>query len=78
MVQAKFSICESHIEFLKNHSQFGFKDKSAMVRLALEELKRKLDLNELIVSAELYSEIYKSDKELIDLTETALSNWPEE
>jgi hypothetical protein len=78
MVQAKFSVKESQIEFLNNHSQFGFKDKSAMVRLALEELKKKLEAKELIESANLYAEIYNTDKDLVNLTEVALNDWPEE
>jgi hypothetical protein len=78
MTQAKFSMAESQIEFLNNHSRFGFKDKSTMVRTALDELKKKLERAELQESANLYAEIYGTDNGLVQLTETAIKGWPEE
>ncbi len=77
MQQAKFSVAESQIDFLKRYSQFGFKDKSSMVRAALEELRIKLELQSLKESADLYAEIYKEDFELQELTDSAISDWPE-
>ncbi|MCH8127011.1 hypothetical protein IIC38_13785 [candidate division KSB1 bacterium] len=77
MQQAKFSVAESQIDFLKRYSQFGFKDKSSMVRAALEELRIKLELQSLKESADLYAEIYKEDSELQELTDSAISDWPE-
>jgi Arc/MetJ-type ribon-helix-helix transcriptional regulator len=78
MTQVKFSVTESHIHFLDDHSRFGFKDKSSMVRTALDELKKKLETQELIESAELCNQIYTEESELSDLTESALQDWPEE
>lgn len=40
MHQAKVSMAESQIEFIKQYSHFGFKDKSSMVRAAIEELRK--------------------------------------
>lgn len=77
MQQAKFSVADSQIDFLKRYSQFGFKDKSSMVRAALEELRKKLELQSLKESADLYVEIYKEDSELQYLTDSAISGWPE-
>ena len=77
MQQAKFSVAESQIDFLKRYSQFGFKDKSSMVRAALEELRIKLELQSLKESADLYAEIYKEDSDLQELTDSAISDWPE-
>ena len=77
MHQSKFSIEESHIDFLNQYSQFGYKDKSTMVRAALDELKKRLELKELRESADLYTEIYAGDDELSELTDTAVTDWPE-
>ena len=78
MYQAKLSISETQRELLNKHKQYGFKDKSSMVRAALNDLKRKLELEKLKESAELYAEIYEEDAELKELTESALIDWPEE
>jgi Arc/MetJ-type ribon-helix-helix transcriptional regulator len=77
MKQAKFSVAESQIEFIKQYSRFGFKDKSSLVRAALEELRKKLEYQSLKKSAELYAEIYQRDNELQELTNSAISDWPE-
>lgn len=77
MPQAKFSVNVSQVNFLNGYSTFGFKDKSSMVRAALDQLKRELELKSLKKSAELYAEIYDNDSELSELTDTALLEWPE-
>lgn len=77
MQQSKFSIAEPQIEFLNQYSKFGFKDKSSMVRVAINELKRKLELEKLMASADLYAEIYSGDKEISELTDSAINDWPE-
>lgn len=77
MHQSKFSIEESHIDFLNQYSQFGYKDKSTMVRTAIDELKRKHELEKLKISADLYAEIYTEDNELRELTDFAITDWPE-
>lgn len=76
MHQAKFSIEVNQAEFLNNYSSFGFRDKSSMVRAAIEQLKKEFTKRELIKSAQLYSEIYNTDEELKEITETAISEWP--
>ena len=43
------------------------------IELLIREYKRK----KLKKSAELYSEIYSEDKELRELTNSAISGWPE-
>ena len=77
MLQAKFSVKESQARFLSNYKEYGFKDKSAMLRAAIDHLKRELELEHLKQSADLYSEIYAADDNLQELTETAKSGWPE-
>ena len=77
MLQAKFSVKESQARFLSRYKEFGFKDKSSMLRAAIDELKKELELEQLKRSADLYSEIYSEDDDLKELTETAISGWPE-
>jgi len=77
MLQAKFSVKEEQAHFLNNFKAYGFKDKSSMVRTAIDHFKNKLELENLRKSAELYSEIYSEDDNLKELTETAATGWPE-
>jgi len=77
MLQAKFSLEETQAQFLNNFKLYGFKDKSSMLREAIELFKKEVELESLRKSAELYSEIYSEDDELKELTETALNGWPE-
>lgn len=77
MPQQKFSVHETQAEFLSNFKMYGFKDKSSMVRKAIDQLQRKLELEALRESAELYSEIYSEDDKLNELTQSAITGWPE-
>jgi len=77
MIQAKFTIEEAQASFLGAYQQFGFKDKSALVRAALTRFQAELERQRLIESAELYAELYSEDSELQRLTESALTGWPE-
>lgn len=76
MAQAKFTIDQSHIDFLEQFRDLGFKDKSQIVRLALDRLARELEMQELIQSADSYAELYRDDKELQQLTDVASMSWP--
>ena len=73
MVQATFSLEESHIEFLKECKKYGFKDKSEVIRTALDRLLKEIENERLRTSAELYAEIYAKDEELQDFTDSAVS-----
>lgn len=77
MQQAKISLTSSLIDFLSNYKRYGFKDKSAMVRVALLQLQEELELEGLQQSADLYFEVYAEETELFELTEAALVEWPE-
>jgi len=57
MQQAKFNIKEEQALFLNNFKTYGFKDKSSMIRTAINHFKKTLELESLKKSAELYSEI---------------------
>jgi Arc/MetJ-type ribon-helix-helix transcriptional regulator len=76
MAQAKFTIEQSHIDFLEQFKDRGFKDKSEIVRLALDKLAQEFETQELIQSADSYAELYREDLELKQLTDTAIMNWP--
>ena len=77
MLQAKFSVEEAQAQFLNNYKIYGFKDKSSMLRQAIELFRKDLELESLRKSATLYSEIYSEDDDVKELTETALNGWPE-
>ena len=76
MQQAKISLNESQINFLDKYQELGFKDKSSLVRSAIEEYIRFIEKQKLVKSAELYAEIYKQDSELRELTNSAIEDWP--
>jgi hypothetical protein len=76
MIQTKFTLEESQIDFLQLFKRYGFKDKSAVVRSALDRLANELALEELRQSAEIYADLYETDPDLQELTETALQGWP--
>lgn len=77
MLQAKFSLEKTQAHFLSNCKAYGFKNKSSMLRTAIDHFKKEMELESLRKSAELYSEIYSKDNDLKELTETALTGWPE-
>jgi hypothetical protein len=60
--QTKFSCKENQVEFLSNYKNYGFKDKSAMVRESLNLLREKLEAQRLRESADLYAETYNEKK----------------
>jgi len=77
MQQVKVSVSEKQIEFLNKHYAYGFKDKSSLVRKAIDYFRKELEIQKLKKSADLYAEIYGKDPELLELTKSALSEWPE-
>ena len=76
MIQENFSLEESQLQFLDECRSYGFKDKSAVVRMALDLLRREFVQQRLQESADLYLESYAEDEETQELTATALSEWP--
>ncbi|MDO9577557.1 MAG: hypothetical protein Q7J16_06690 [Candidatus Cloacimonadales bacterium] len=77
MIQVKISISNDLNDFANNFKSLGFKSKSSLFRKALEILISEYKKTQLDKSAELYSEIYSTDLELRELTESAVSDWPE-
>ncbi len=76
MIQAKFSLKESHIQFIEQCSRYGFKDKSEAVRTAIDHLIKELTQQRLNESAALYAEVYDEDNETQEWTNAALLEWP--
>lgn len=76
MIQAKFSLKESHIQFIEQCKHYGFKDKSDVVRAALDRLLTELAQKRLRESAAIYAEVYDDDDETQEWTDSALSAWP--
>ncbi len=77
MQQAKFSVREVQVHFLDDFRTYGFKDKSSMLRKAIDNFKNMLELESLRKSADLYSDLYSENDNLKELTETAITGWPE-
>lgn len=77
MIPTELILEESQLEFLNQFQQYGFKDQHEVVRTALTRLKQALQQERLIVSAQLYAELYEEDVEIQALTEAALSEWAE-
>ncbi|MGB3715952.1 MAG: hypothetical protein WA996_16115 [Candidatus Promineifilaceae bacterium] len=76
MQQVKFTLHQSQIKFVKEHGVYGFKDRSSLVRAALDHLREEIKHQRLLESAELYAEVYAEDDELRELTDQAISGWP--
>jgi hypothetical protein len=76
MQQAKISFDENHIIILNKYQELGFKDKSSLVRSAIDDFIKSVEKQKLAKSAKLYAEIYKEDSELRDLTNSAIEDWP--
>jgi Arc/MetJ-type ribon-helix-helix transcriptional regulator len=76
MVPTKITLEQSQIDFLAQFKDLGFKDKSSVVRLALNRLRAELEQQELERSADLYAEVYAEDMELQELTALARVDWP--
>lgn len=77
MHQVKVSLSDEQVEFLGRHRSHGFRDRSELVRAALEGYRREVERRELEESADLYLEIYDQDQVLKSWTEDAARNWPE-
>jgi len=76
MLQAKFSVDAKQTRFLSSYRIYGFKDKSSMVRTAIDHYKEEVEIENLKKSAALYSEIYSEDDDLKELTDAAVSLFP--
>jgi Arc/MetJ-type ribon-helix-helix transcriptional regulator len=76
MIPTKVTLEQSQIDFLLQFKDLGFKDKSSLVRSALNQLQQQIQKQEMERSADLYTEIYEEDQELQQLTALAGADWP--
>ncbi len=76
MMTAQLSLNESLMQFLQQHQLYGFKDQNELICTALNRLYEQLEQQKLRQSATLYAEIYETDQETQELTQSALSGWP--
>ena len=74
MPQVKISLDDASIDFVNNFSDYGYASKSAIVADAVKRLNQELNNKALLESAELYQQIYQSDLELQELTDSAASS----
>jgi hypothetical protein len=75
MKQAKFTINEAQDKFISNYDELGLKDKSAVVRQALDCLMERIENERMRQGVDLYAEIYEQDKDLQDLTRASMEEW---
>jgi hypothetical protein len=76
MLQAKFSLSQAQIAFVNRHKAWGFPNRSALVRKALDQIHARLAQERLAESARLYVEVFAEEQDLGDLAELALEDWP--
>ena len=76
MIQATFSIDEAHLIVLEECQKYGFKDKSSLVRAAIDLLTSQIERQRLQESSALYAEVYEQDEESREWMEAAVLEWP--
>jgi Arc/MetJ-type ribon-helix-helix transcriptional regulator len=76
MIPTKVILEQSQLDFLAQFKDFGFKDRSSLVRSALNQLQQQMELQELERSADLYTEVYEEDLQIQELTALAVADWP--
>ena len=76
MQQTKISLDDEQIKYINMYRELGFKDKSSLVRSAVQEFIKSLEKKKLEKSANLYAEMYEDDSDSRDLTNSAIEGWP--
>jgi hypothetical protein len=62
-------------QILATYKELGFNNESELLDYAIMSFQKETQKrNELVLSADLYSEIYCNDQDLQDLTETAVND----
>ncbi|NMB81140.1 MAG: hypothetical protein GYA14_04930 [Ignavibacteria bacterium] len=78
MEQLKVSLKKEHLDFIRHHAKFGFKDKSSLIRKAVEILQEKIETESLKSSAKILSEIYTKDVEVKEWVNDSDKSWPDD
>lgn len=76
MKQVKVGLDESHVKLLEQFKRFGFKDKSEMVRSALDLYVKDMANRRLRESAALYAQVYEEDAESREWAKANTAEWP--
>jgi hypothetical protein len=76
MMTAQLSLNKSLMQFLEQYHLYGFKDQNELICTALNRLYEQLDHQKLQQSAALYAEIYETEPDTQELTQSALTGWP--
>lgn len=58
------------------HRAYGFRDRSELVRKALEFFQREIEQRELEESASLYAQLYEKDGEAKQWASGSAEDWP--
>jgi hypothetical protein len=64
MLQVKFSLDKPQHRFIEQYKELGFKDKSQMVRVALDRLNAELEQQRRHESGAFYAEVPDHDAEI--------------
>jgi len=76
MKQVKVGLNESHVKLLEQFKRFGFKDKSEMVRFALDLYVKDMANRRLRESVALYAQVYEEDVETREWMKANTAEWP--
>ena len=76
MIEQKIMISDTEAQFIKNYAEHGFQNVSELISRALGLLKKEIEKQkQLLLSANLYAEIYDEDEELQEWTNSAIEDW---
>ncbi len=78
MEQIKISLKKEQIEFINHHSRFGFKDKSSLIRKAVDIFKENIETESLKSSAKILAEIYSEEGTIKEWINDSTKNWPDD
>ncbi len=69
------TLTKEQFQILSKYKDFGFTNETALLDYAIRLIQKEIQKrSELTLSADLYSEIYNSDRDLQDLTQTSLND----
>ncbi len=69
------TLTKEQFQILSKYRDFGFSNETALLDYAIRLIQKEIQKrSELTLSANLYSEIYNSDSDLQDLTQTSLND----
>ena len=75
IIKKTLTLTKEQSQILSTYKDLGFNNESELLNYAIMLFQKEIrKLNELKLSADLYSEIYNNDLDLQDLTQTAFSD----